>query len=291
MLVTFTGCGNRQAELGAADNPIKMAMVPSVETTKLLASGKSLEKLLEKETGYKFATSVPTSYAAVIEAMASGKVDVGWLSPLPYVLAHDKYGAEVILVTIRGHADRYRSFIIARSDSSINTLANLKGKKFAFGDPISTSGTIYPKHLIRTSGYDPETFFSNAVFAGKHDAVISAVVSKQVDGGAIYGSDIADARELVLQSIPDVMMVTKVVAKSEYIPNDTVSVRKGLPEAMVRKIRDGLIKVAESDEGRRTIMDLYGIDGLKPAKDSDYDSVRRVAEEENISLGQFGKKR
>jgi len=284
------GCGERQeAKLGSAARPIEMAMVPSVETQKLLASGEALARLLEKETGYKFRASVPTSYAAVIEAMAAGKVDVGWLSPLPYVLAHSKYGAEVILVTVRGNLTHYQSFIVVRADSGINKLEDLKGKKFAYGDPISTSGSIYPKHLIRTSGYDPERFFSSVIYAGKHDAVISAVVSRQVDGGAIYGSEVSDARELVQRTIPDVMKLTKVIARSEPIPNDTVSVRKGLPKEMVRKIRDGLIKVAQSDEGRRTVMDLYGIDGFKPAKDSDYDSVRRVARAEGITLEQFRK--
>ena len=286
------GCGkqsaeNKSAAPGTAENPIKMAMVPSLETRKLVVSGEKLRQLMEKETGLKYEVSVPTSYTAVITAMGAGTVDVGWLSPIPYVIAHDRYGVEVVLRTVRDKSDKYWSVIITRNDSGINKLADLKGKKFAYGDAASTSGTIYPKHLIRTSGYDPETFFSNVIYAGAHDRVVMAVYNKQVDAGAIYGGVRTDAREMVMNTMPDVMKQTKVIAKSAEIPNDTVSIRKGLPPAIAKKITDGLMTLSKSKKGKKAIFDLYGIDGFVPAKDKDYDSVRKVAEAEKIQLEQI----
>lgn len=291
ILAFAVGCGRQTGELGSASNPIKMAMVPSLDTNKLVLSGQKLAELLEKETGLKYEVSVPASYTAVITAMGAGNVDVGWLPPVPYVMAHDKYGVEVVLVTVRNKSAKYWSYIIARTDTGINTLADLKGKRFAYGDTVSTSGAIYPKHLIRSGGFDPESYFSNVIYAGAHDRVIMAVYNKQVDGGAIYGGVGTDAREKVVNSLPDVLEKTHVIAKSLEIPNDTVSVRKGLPPDMVKKITDGLIKVAASDEGRITIMSLYGIDGFERTKDSDYDSVREVAKSENVQLEQIDKKK
>ena len=284
-----SGCGksDETAALGTQSNPIKMAMVPSLDTQKLVKSGEKLGQLLEKETGLKYEVSVPTSYAAVVSAMGAGTVDVGWLSPLPYVLAHDQYGVEVVLTTVRDNSTKYWSFIIARTDTGVNKLSDLKGKKFAYGDPVSTSGCLYAKDLIRRSRYDPEKFFSQVIYAGAHDKVVLAVYNKQVDGGAIYGGVVSDAREKVTSMIEDVMDKTHVIARSVEIPNDTVSVRKGLPPEMVEKITEGLIKVAKSDEGRIAVMDLYGIDGFVPAKDSDYDSVRKVAEAEGIKVEQI----
>ena len=283
------GCAQQSAELGTAKNPIKMAMVPSLDTNKLILSGNKLAELMEKETGLKYDVSVPASYTAVITAMGSGNVDVGWLPPVPYVIAHDKYGVEVALVTVRNKSTKYWSSIIARNDKGINRLEDLRGKRFAYGDAVSTTGAIYPKHLIRSSGYDPESFFSNAIYAGAHDRVIMAVYNKQVDGGAIYGGVGTDAREKVVNSLPDVMEKTHVIAKSIEIPNDTVSVRKGMSPELVKKITDGLIKVAASDEGRITIMSLYGIDGFEHTKDSDYNSVREVARAENVQVEQLEK--
>jgi len=252
-------------------------MVPSLETTKLLESGERLAKLLHKETGYYYRVSVPTSYAAVIEALGAGKLDIAWLAPLSYVLAHDKYGARVMLVAIRAGKKDYRGFIIARTDSGINSIEDLKGKRFAFGDPLSTSGTIYPKLLLLKKGLNPDTYFSHAVNTSGHDKTVLAVYNRQVDAGAIYGGETSDAREKVVELIPDVMTKTKVIAKTDPIPNDTVAVRKDLPLDIARRFSEGLVRVAKSDEGRRTVMDLYGIDGLAPAKDEDYDSVRRAA--------------
>lgn len=289
VLAMLTGCGKgsklkKEAEIGSAERPIVMALVPSLDTQKLIKSGEVMARLLEKESGLKYKIEVPVSYTAVVTAMGAGKVDIGWLSPIPYVIAHDMYGTEVILTSVRDKSTKYWSFIIARTDSDINKLEDLKGKKFAYGDPMSTSGTIYPKNLIRTSGHDPEKFFSEVIYAGAHDKVAMAVYNKQVDAGAIYGGVVSDARLKVKSMIPDILEKTKVVARSIEIPNDTVSVRKGLPEDIVRRVKEGLLKVAESDEGREAVMTVYGIDGFVEASDSDYDSVRKVAKEESIKL-------
>ncbi|MDH7602301.1 MAG: PhnD/SsuA/transferrin family substrate-binding protein, partial [Armatimonadota bacterium] len=115
VLLFSSGCSKqgakhaRQAPLGSPENPIKMALVPSLDTRKLIASGEKLAELLKKYTGLTFEVTVPTSYAAVVSAMGAGKVDVGWLSPLPYVIAHDQYGVRVVLRTIRDNSDRYWS--------------------------------------------------------------------------------------------------------------------------------------------------------------------------------------
>ncbi|MGC8863140.1 MAG: phosphate/phosphite/phosphonate ABC transporter substrate-binding protein [Armatimonadota bacterium] len=286
---TANGPAVAKPPLGTPQNPIKMALVPSLDTRKLIKSGEKLAQLLKKQTGLTFQVTVPTSYAAVVSAMGAGKVDVGWLSPLPYVIAHDQYGVRVILRTVRNKSDKYWSFIIARTDTGINKLEDLKGKRFAYGDPVSTSGCLYARDLIRSKGYDPDKFFSNVIYAGAHDKVVMAVYNKQVDGGAIYGGVATDAREKVADTIKDVMKKTKVIAKSAEIPNDTVSVSKNLPEDITRRIAEGLMKVAASDEGRVAVMTLYGIDGFVRAKDSDYDSVRKVAKAEHIKIEQIGK--
>src|SRR5439155_7394750 len=91
---------------------LKMAFVPSANSTKILASGQPLAEQLGKLTGYRFEVDVPTSYAAVIEAMGTGKVDIGWLAPFAYVLAHDKYGSDVMLLVTRQNSRTYVSQII-----------------------------------------------------------------------------------------------------------------------------------------------------------------------------------
>ncbi len=280
----------RAAQIGTNDKPIRMAFVPSSDSQKVLSSGEPLGRLLEQETGLKVQVSVPTSYAAVIEAMGAENVDVGWLAPFAYILARDKFSAEVILASVRGGSKTYTGQIIAHVDSGIADLQGLQGKKFAFVDPGSASGFLFPNALLAQNGIDYKAFFSETTFAGGHDKVVIAVYNKQVDAGATFGDSVegqvTDARTAVQGTLPDVMERVKPIARTEPIPNDTVSLRKGIPADVAAKIRDGLLKVADSPEGKQSLRDLYRIDGLAPSEDSDYDPVRKAARALNLNLEQ-----
>jgi phosphonate transport system substrate-binding protein len=279
-----------QGGLGSAANPLKMAFVPSADSQKVLASGQPLADLLSQQTGLSFTVSVPTSYAAVIEAMGAENVDVGWLAPFAYVLAHDKFNSQVVLASVRGGSKTYTGQIITHVDSGINYLRDLPGKKFAFVDPGSASGYLYPSALLSGNGIDPKTAFSESIFAGGHDKVVIAVYNRQVDAGATFGDSVpgvtTDARTTVVSTLPDVMEKVKVIAVTDPIPNDTVSVRAGLPAELTAQVRDGLLAVAQTDQGKQLLRDLYNINGLATADDSEYDSVRRAASTLGLNLEQ-----
>jgi phosphonate transport system substrate-binding protein len=262
-----------------------MVFVPAVNSEQLQVSADELAKLLEKETGYKVQGTVGTSYSAVVEAMGAGRVDIGWLNPFSYVLAHSKYGVEPLLITTRRGARTYFGVIITRTDSGINSIKDLKGKRFAFVDPLSTSGTIYPQLTMMAAGIDPKKDLGQTIFAGGHDKVAIAVYQKQADAGAIYGGGGSDARARLVGTIPDIMEKTKIIAHTDPIPNDNVSIRKDLPALVREKLKSALLKIAKSDQGRR-ILEEYQIDGLEPVTDSDYDSIRKAAQALDIDLEQ-----
>ena len=277
---------------GAAAQTLNMAFVPSANSQKVLDSGKPLGDALGKITGFKFEVSVPTSYAAVIEAMGSGKVDIGWLAPFAYVLAHDKYGADVMLITTRQNSKTYVSQIIT-ADPAITKVDDLKGKKFAFVDSASASGYLYPSAYLKDKGFDPKTFFSDVLYAGGHDKVVIAVYNKQVSGGATFGrsstdpsAPLTDARTLVKSTLPDVLDKVKIIAETDPIPNDTVSARKGLDKAIFDKVKSGLLQLAKQDDGKKLLADLYQIDGLADAADSDFDPIRKKAQQVGVNIEQ-----
>lgn len=284
-------------QLGSQEKPINMAFVPSSSSTRVLASGRPLADLLRQITGYYYNVSVPTSYAAVIEAMGSNNIDVAWLAPFSYALANQKYGAQVMLSTVRKGALTYPSVFIT-ADPNIKTIADFKGKKFAYVDPASASGYLYPvaafKNLGLITGTPPnsEAFFGsgNVVFAGGHDKVVTAVYNGQVTGGVCFGGPLdpatgapTDARSLVANTLKDVYQKVRIVGETQQIPNDTVSARKGLPAEMVTQIRNGLLNLATEKTGHKLIFDLYQIDDLAPVNDSFYDPLRQVAEDAGIT--------
>ena len=265
--------------LGTSRNPIRMMFVPSGDAQVIVKGGQEVAELLQKETGLHFKTSVATSYAAVIEAMGAGKVDVGWLATFSYVLAKDKYDVELLLVVQRFGSPFYRGQIMVRADSGINSLDSLQGKRFAFVDPASTSGHLYPKTLLLSKGLDPKTFFSKTIFAGSHNAVVLSIYKGEVDGGAAYDG----SRAAVAKSYPDVFEKIKVLAYTKEIPNDTVSVRKELPEGLKVKLRNGLKKISESPKGSKVLKRLYGISGLMDL-DGLFDPVREAGRLLDLNL-------
>ncbi len=284
-----TGTASQPPTIGTRERPIRMAFVPSLDAQAVLSTAQPLAEALNRETGLYFDVSVPTSYTAVIEAMGVGQVDVAWLATFAYVLAHDKYGVEVILTTIRQGSKAYRSQIITRSDSGIRTLDDLRGKRFAFVDSASASGFLYPVALLAKSNIDYKSAFAETVNAGGHDKVVIAVYNRQVDAGATFGNSIetgapTDARTLVASTIPDVMEQVIPIAVTDPIPNDTVSLRRGLDPGIARRIRDGLLKLSENPDGQKLLRDLYNINGLAEASDADYNSVREAARVLNLDL-------
>ena len=266
--------------LGSAENPLRMMFVPSGDAQVILKGGREIGQFLQKETGLHFKTSVATSYAAVVEAMGAGKVDVGWLATFSYVLAHDKYGVELLLVVQRFGSPFYRGQIMVSAESGIKNLAGLKGKRFAFVDPASTSGHLYPKTLLLSQGFDPELFFKKSVFAGSHNAVVLSIYKGEVDGGAAYDG----SRSAVAKTFPDVFDKVKVLTYTKEIPNDTVSVRKELPENLKLKIREGLKAISHSPEGSKVLKKLYGISGFTDL-DGLFDPVREASRLLNLNLG------
>jgi len=276
-----------------AQTKLVMAFVPSGESQAILQIGNQIAHLLEMATGYRFESFVATSYAGVIEAMGAGRADIGWLNTFSYVIAHQKYGVEVRLVTVRFGLPYYRAEIIAQSASGINSLADLKGKRFAFVDPASTSGYLFPLAGLKKAGYDPAKFFGQTVFAGSHNNVVLAVYQGRADAGAVF----EDARASVQKTLPDVMQKLKVIWKSDPIPNDTVSFRKDLPADVKDRVSTALLRFSQDPVGLEALNSLYEIEALADYQllvtkykvtasslDAFYDPVRDVARYAGINL-------
>jgi phosphonate transport system substrate-binding protein len=266
-------CAPATKPLGSADRPIRMSMVPFLETSRLVKGMQSISAALEQETGLKYTSDVPTSYAAVIEAMCADQVEIGWLSPLAYVLARKKCGADMSLVSVNRTGTSYRGMVIARADSPVQQLADFKGKRFAWVDSGSTSGYLFPRALFEEKGLATESLFGEQVFAGGHDKVVIAVVNGQVDGGAIF----KDQRDRMTGTLPDVFSKTRVIAETPDIPNDGVAFSKNLPADIVTKTRQALLKITATDEGKKLFEDAIGTFGVAETTDAAYEPVRQAA--------------
>lgn len=280
--------------LGTRKNPVKLYFTPSVDAEKITLSARPLIQFLERETGYYFETAIPTSYIAVVEAFGTDRADIAIINSFSYLLAHEKYGANAVLRVIRtGNQAYYRGQIIVRTDSGIERLEDLNGKSIAYVDASSASGYILPSALLRKKGIKP----GRETFAMKHDNVVIMVYQKQVDAGATFYSpphpvtgEPLDARSRVKKQYPDVFEKIKILALTDSLPNDPVVFRKGMSPIMVDKIKDALLKFANSEEGKRIMPEIYSMEGLIEASDADYDLLRKLIKEAGLNLEEMVKK-
>jgi len=283
-LPLLAGCG--PAPLGSADNPIIMQFVPSGDTQEIIAGGEQLAQMLKAKTGLEFKVNVGTDFAAVREAMGAGQVHIGWLNTFNYVLAHEKYGVDVALATVRFGTSTYKGQIIVRADSGITTLADLKGKSMCWVDVNSTSGYIIPRIMLKANGIDPDKDFSKTVEAGSHNNVVVAVYNGDCDAGATY----SDARGSVAKDYPDVKDKVVVLATTTDIPNDGVDFIKDFPADLRTKIVNALLEIAQTEEGKAALKTIYSIDGLQAVDDSFYDAFRADLSKAGINIEDLVKK-
>lgn len=270
-------CTRERGDLGSKKNPIKFFFLPSVDSRMMTDRAKRVKAYLEKNTPYHFSVSVPQNYVAVVEAFGTNRADIASLNTFGYILANEKYGVQARLTLIRFGFETYQAQIIARADSKINSLKDLKGKKFAYVDPASTSGFLLPAKLFADKGIK----LSDVIFAQKHDNVVTMVYQKAVDAGATFFSpaekgQIQDARRLVRTQFPDVEEKIKIIGLTDPIPNDPIVFRKNMPEEIKLQVSGALIAYLNTEEGRRVLYDLYGVTGFKVVTDEHYDGVRAL---------------
>jgi phosphonate transport system substrate-binding protein len=281
-------------EFGSAENPIRLALVPSQEAGKILTSADKLMAYLHEKTGYHFKASMPANYIVAIEGFGTSKVDIAMITTFSYILANQKYGATAALKVIRRNGDTsYGGQFLAHAESGIRSIQDLQGKRLAFTDPASGSGYVLPKAMLRKYGIRP----SQEVFAQRHDNVVMMIYQRQVDAGAAYYSapdkrtgEIQDARALVLKQYPDVADKVINIGYTDMITNDPISFRRDFPSAMKVRIVQALIEFAKSPEGKPVMINLYGIEGLLPARDTDYDGLRQMLKEQGMDVEELVRK-
>jgi phosphonate transport system substrate-binding protein len=282
-MVALAGCG--QPKLGTEDNPIVMSFVPSGDTQEIVASGDEIAAMVSEKTGLVVKANVGTDFAAVREAMCAGQAQIGWLNTFNYVLANEKCGVEVGLVTERFGSSTYVGQINVGADSGITSLEDLKGKVMCWVDPNSTSGYIIPRIMLKANGIDPDTDFAQTIEAGSHNNVISQVYNGDCDAGASY----ADARSSIEADFPDVNEKVVVLATTTEIPNDSVSFAKDFDPEMRTQIVNALLEIAQSEEGLTALENLYSISGLQEAGDSFYDAFRADLSKAGMDIEELAK--
>jgi phosphonate transport system substrate-binding protein len=265
---------------------LRVGFVPAENAQQVALNAQPIVLILQKELGLEVQPFVATDYTGVVEALRANKLDIAFLSPASYVLAKIEAHVKVVLKSHRRERPYYYAAIITHVDSGIETLEDLRNKTFAFGDPLSTSGHIFPRKMFEEKGINPVKDFKKVIFSGGHDATVLAVLNHKVDAGATFANfpDGKNAAWTQYLKDPEEQKKIRAIAYSEPIPSDNLVVNANLDPRLAKKIANIFLDLSKDPAGKKMLRDLYKIDGFIPATDRDYDSVREAFKIAGIDL-------
>lgn len=261
---------------------VRFGVEPFDTAPRLTPVYEHLGKLISEKIGCEVKVFVATNYNAEIEAMRSGKLEMGQFGPLGYVLAHQVAKAEAVASFSNkdGQPDHYWASVVTYPGSGIKRITDIKGHSFAFSDPASTSGHLFPAYGLRKAGIDPDKDIK-AIYAGSHTSSFEALYNKKVDAGELNSEQIESARQRGHYKDGDLVFLWK----SDPIPTDPIVVRGDLPEGFKKRLTAVLqnLDLSGLDENDRKVLNNSGM-RLVPQTDKAYDGIRDLVKTLHIDL-------
>lgn len=254
---------------------LRVSMIPTTDPGKIVRQSQPLVDYLQKQTGAQISLTVPTSYAAVVEAITNNKVDIAYLGGFTYLQAAAR--ADVRPLVQRLQDKNFHSLFITQTNSAIHTLADLKGKTFAFGDINSTSGHLMPSYYMREEKVAPAVI-DKAIFTGGHDATALAVAHRRVDAGAMD--------ELVYKTMMQTGAITPAQVRVFYTTPpffDYVWVaRGGLDPVLADRFTQALLQLDAANPHDKALLELLKAQKYAAANAGDYAPLRQAARDDGL---------
>ncbi len=272
MAVMLAVALNISLQAGSALAEIRFGMLPRLSAMELHTMFSPLTEYLTRETGEKVSLVIPKDFEAFKEAVKAGQMELGFANSLIYIQLKKDANIEPLALSSEAKSgNRFRGIIIARKDSTINRLQDLKGKKLIFVDKNSAAGYIFQMLLLSKAGLDVSKDFTTLPFAKKHDNVTMAVFSKAADAGGIREDDLDKMKDKV-----DLSQI-RVVGYTDYFPNWPVFATAKLDKAAGAKIKAALLKLKPNDPASEKILAAAHLTGFGSVTDKDYDELRKAA--------------
>lgn len=259
------------ANLSQAAEVLRVSAIPDEAPTELLRKFKPLGAYLEQQLGMKVEFTPVADYPAVVEALATDRLDLAWLGGFTFVQVRLKTGNAIPLVQREQDAQFTSKFITANPD--VTSLADLKDKTFAFGSVSSTSGSLMPRYFMLQDGIKPETHFSRVGYSGAHDATAAWVQTGKVDGGVLNAS-VWD--KLVASGKVDSNKV-KVFATTPTYYDYNWTVRGTLDPALAEKIKAAFLALDPANPEHKAILDLQAASRFIETSPENYKGIEDAA--------------
>ncbi|PNA00394.1 MULTISPECIES: putative selenate ABC transporter substrate-binding protein [unclassified Pseudomonas] len=260
------------AVVAQAADVLRVSAIPDEAPTELLRKFKPLGEYLEQQLGMKVQFVPVADYPAVVESLASDRLDLAWLGGFTFVQVHLKDPKATPLVQREQDAKFTSKFITANPD--VKSLKDLKGKTFAFGSISSTSGSLMPRYfMLKNDNIKPEEYFSRVAYSGAHDATAAWVQAGKADAGVLNAS-VWD--KLVAAGKVDTDKVRVFATTPEYFDYNW-TVRGNMDPALKEKIKQAFLALDPTKPADKAILDLQAASRFIETKPENYKGIEEAA--------------
>jgi phosphonate transport system substrate-binding protein len=212
------------------------------------------------------------TYQEVNDLLINGQIDAAFLCSGGYVRAEKSLANEILVVPVIGGKTAYYAYLIVHRNSAVRDFADLRGRSFAFTDPLSNTGWLFPASRLAELGATPAGFFSRIIYTYGHDRSIEAVAHGIVEGASVDSL----VYDYFAKTAPERVKETRIIERSPPFGMPPVVVSPKVAPALRDKLRIVLLSMHRDAEGLR-ILQTLSIDRFTPADEGDYESVRQAA--------------
>jgi phosphonate transport system substrate-binding protein len=253
---------------------LKVSTIPEEAATEQVRKFTPLAEYLSQALGMKVEFTPVSDYPAAVEALVNKRIDLVWFGGFTHVQAARRSGGKVIALAQREEDTRFQSVFIAKTQSGIRDLNDLKGKQVSFGSASSTSGHLMPRSFLLQAGLNPERDFKRVAYSGAHDATIASVVSGRVDAAAL---DITVWRKFVNENKVDTSAVQVFYTTPTYF-NYNWSVHSDMPADLQNRIKSALLALDPAQPKQAEILRLNRATRYIPTQNENYKGLEAAAQ-------------
>jgi phosphonate transport system substrate-binding protein len=252
-----------------AQQVLRVTTIPEEVATEQVRKFTPIASYLEKKLGMKVEFTPVSDYPAAVEALVNKKVDLVWFGGFTHVQAQIRSGGKIVPIAQREEDTKFQSVFIAKTDSGIKTLEDLKGKQVSFGSQSSTSGHLMPRHFLLQAKIDPDKDFKRIAYSGAHDATIASVVSGKVEAAAL---DITVWKKFVGENKVDTKAVDVFYTTPPYF-NYNWSVHADMPADLRAKVTKALLDLDPNTAEGKEILQLNRATRYIPTSPDNYKGI------------------
>jgi phosphonate transport system substrate-binding protein len=251
---------------------IKIAVSGIISPVETFSLYKQLLDYMSRQLAMPVQFVQRSTYQEVNNLMRDNEIEAAFVCSGAYVDGHAQFGMQALVVPVVDGKTVYYSYIIVPKDSKAASLADLRGRRFAFTDHMSNTGKLAPTYMVRQLGANINSFFSSYIFTRSHDRSIDMVAHGLVDGAAvdslIWG--------YISRKHPEITARTKIIGRSKPYGMPPFVVSREIDQGLKTKLRDILLNLDQNPTGRDILRQL-AIDKFVPAVDSSYESIRQMS--------------